>query len=117
METKYDRICKAIRLACSNRFTPVHGSDIQDWIIGLRCGPEEYWADPADVIADMVRRGLIRRGSKMMRQHQEVAYRAGSWEYDSPFWYWYVAVGLDTTPSTIGKTREQLLDEILSSPD
>lgn len=110
METKYDRICNAIRLACSNRFTPVHGSDVQDWIIGLRRGVDEYWADPADVLNDMVRRGLIRRGSKMLRQHQEVAERASAFAYDSPFHYWYVAVGLDTTPrKSLDEIRQDLL--------
>ncbi len=96
-DTTADRIRFAIRLACSNRLRPVHGADIQDWVIGLRPG---YMADPADIIADMVQRGLIRRGSKMPREHQALAERAGgkSMMWDNPLHYWYCAVGLDTTP-------------------
>ena len=96
-DTTADRIRTAIRLACSNRLRPVHGSDIQDWVIGLRPG---YWACPEGVIADMLRRGLIRRGARMLRQDQEHADWAGGrhMRRDSPFHYWYCAVGLDTTP-------------------
>lgn len=51
-------------------------------------------ADPADIIRDMVDRGLIRRGSKMLREHQEIAEAAAGrhMRRDSPFYYWYVAV-------------------------
>lgn len=110
-----DRIRAAIRLACSNRLRPVHGADIQDWAINLRTGPEPYWADPKDIIADMVARGMIRRGSRMLREYQEIAEGAAGkhMRWDSPFHYWYVAVGLDTTPC-LG--REELLAQLRSSP-
>lgn len=118
MEPKYERVCNAIRLACSNRFKPVHGSDIQDWIISLRNGPDDYWADPRDVVQDMVRRGMIRRGSKMLRAHQELAVRTQAYQIsDDPLWYWYTAVDLDTTPSLDGLTRAEMRERILSSPD
>lgn len=102
----------------------MHGSDIQDWVIDLRPG---YWADPVDIINDMVRSGLIRRGAKMLRAHQELAERtmpreyrhdaAHGWGCDNPLHYWYVAVGLDTTPSHMGKTLAEIRADLLSSPD
>jgi hypothetical protein len=113
---EYGAICLAIREACSNRLKPTHGSDIQDFLISLRHGPEseQYWCDPENMIEDMLRRGLLRRGMRMLREHQEVAQRASSWRFDSPFHYWYTAVGLDTTPC---EDRETLLARLRLESD
>lgn len=74
------------------RLKPLHGSDVQDWIISLRPG---YWADPADVLNDMCRRGMLRRLTFMPREHQEQARRASSVAgsvQDDPLCYWYEAL-------------------------
>lgn len=73
------------------RLRPLHGSDVQDWIISLRPG---YWADPADVLVDLVRRGMLRRMGRMLREHQQRACRASSvtGSADSPLYYWYEAL-------------------------
>lgn len=75
-----------------SRLRPLHGADVQDWIISLRPG---YRADPADVLNDMCRRGMLRRMGRMLLERQELAARAssvtGSVQND-PLFYWYEAL-------------------------
>lgn len=73
------------------RLRPLHGSDVQDWLISLRPG---YFAQAEDLLPDMCQRGMLRRMGRMLREHQERAARASSVTgvSDSPVYYWYEAL-------------------------
>jgi hypothetical protein len=74
------------------RLKPLHGSDVQDWLVANGLG------GPGNVEAfldDMVQRGMLRRLGKFLVQRQELAKRASSasgWADNSPLHFWYEAL-------------------------